>query len=142
MFRGCEDKDAPEQRGKNRNGIPDDGGKMNYKIEYMDFGNGNRMPCAVFEDDNGVLGVFVNGDIREFHDSIRQQVEQVLFEKRKSIESFGNECSWLIRPDFTFVRDNYALDDNSREMMIDTQELRLLIDDWVAKTGAREGLLS
>ena len=115
---------------------------MNYKIEYMDFGNGNRMPCAVFEDDNGVLGVFVNGDIREFHDSIRQQVEQVLKEKQKSIESFGNECSWLIRPDFTFVRDNYALDDNSREMMIDTQELRLLIDDWVAKTGAREGLLS
>lgn len=101
---------------------------MNYEIEYMDFGGGDKMMCFVFEEENGVLGVFINGDAREFYLTIIEQIDKVLSGKKKQIESFGNECSWLIRPDFTFIRDNYALDESCCEMAVATGELRALVE--------------
>lgn len=104
---------------------------MNYKIEPMVLADGSKKKCFVFEEDNGVLGVLINGDVREFHKDICEQIDEVISGKKKQLESFGNECSWLIRPDFTFVRDKYALNDNCSEMIIDTQELRSLIDECI-----------
>ena len=105
---------------------------MNHKVETMDVG-GKRLMCFVFEEGNGVLDAFFNGDVREFHDGIAEQIDRVLSGKEKEIESFGNECGWLVRSDLCTIVDNYALDEKRNWFAVDTKVLRGLIDEFVEK---------
>ena len=105
---------------------------MNHKVETMDVG-GKRLMCFVFEEGNGVLDAFFNGDVREFHDGIAEQIDRVLSGKEKEIESFGNECGWLVRKDLCTVVDNYALDEKRNWVAVNTKILRDLIDEFVGK---------
>jgi hypothetical protein len=105
---------------------------MNYDIQTMNVA-GKRLMCFVFKEDNGVLGTFFNGDVREFHDEIAKQIDRVLSGKAKTVESAGNECEWLIRGDFCTIVDHYALDEKRNWFAVDTKTLRGLIDEWTRK---------
>lgn len=104
----------------------------NYKLECMEFDNGVKFHYFAFEEETGILTNFFSGEVINFCDTIKDQIEQVLSMKKKHVECSGNDCYWNIGPKETLIVDNFASDGEPSEITVDTQELKRLIDEWIA----------
>ena len=100
----------------------------NYKLECMEFDNGVKFHYFAFEEETGILTNFFSGEVINFCDTIKDQIEQVLSKKKKHVECSGNECYWNIGPKETL----FASDGEPSEITVDTRELKRLIDEWIA----------
>ncbi|WP_308602867.1 hypothetical protein [uncultured Fibrobacter sp.] len=103
-----------------------------YKIEFTSLADGTRTFGFVFDDGPNVLGTFFASDVEQFSSTIKDQIEQVLSKKKRRVECSGNDCYWNIGPKETLIVDNFANEGDPSEITVDTQELRRLIDEWIA----------
>lgn len=104
----------------------------NYKLECMEFDNGVKFHYFAFEEETGILTNFFSGEVINFCNTIKEQIEQVLSKKKKHVECSGNDCYWNIGPKETLIVDNFASDGDPSEITVDTRELKRLIDEWIA----------
>lgn len=107
---------------------------MNYKVKYIEQ-NGEKVDLTfefVNPKENQILPVFLYSEVINFYDDLKNQLESVLRGKKKSEECSGNSCSWNIGPEDTLIVDNFANEGEPSEITVGTQELRHLIDEWIA----------
>ena len=50
----------------------------NYKLECMEFDNGVKFRYFAFEEETGILTNFFSGEVINFCDTIKEQIEQNL----------------------------------------------------------------
>ena len=107
---------------------------MNYKytIKYLEYEGKKDFLYFPFEEETGLLTNFFSGEVINFHKTIMEQIEQVLSKKKKHVECSGNDCYWNIGPKETLIVDNFADEGEPSEITVDTQELKRLIDEWIA----------
>ena len=107
---------------------------MNYKIKYIER-NGEKIDLIFeFNDqkENQILPIFLYSEVVNFYNDIKCQLESVLRGEKKHNECSGNSCYWNIGPQETLIVDNFANEGEPSEITVDTQELRRLIDEWIA----------
>ena len=102
-----------------------------YKIGYMEHDGEKKDICFVFDDGPNVFTTFFASDVEQFSSIIKGQIEQVLSKKEKHVECSGNDCYWNIGPEETLIVDNFANEGEPSEIIVETQELRRLIDEWI-----------
>ncbi len=106
---------------------------MKYQIKYLEK-NGKR-DDLVFHFENAdmerILPIFLYGDVVNFHNEIKGQLDLVLSGKRRRIECSGNNCFWRIGKRHTLIVDSFASEGEPSEITVDTAELRRLIDEWI-----------
>ena len=107
---------------------------MNYKVKYIEQ-NGKKVDLTfefINPEENQILPVFLYSEVTNFYDDLKNQLDSVLCGNSKNEECSGNSCSWNIGPKETLIIDNFANDSELSEISVGTQELRNLIDEWIA----------
>lgn len=102
----------------------------NHKIKTIEFANKTTFRYFTFEEKTGILTIFFSGEVINFGDEIKDQLDQVLSGKRRRIECSGNDCSWRIGKRHTLIVNSFANEGEPSEITVDTAELRRLIDEW------------
>ena len=85
---------------------------MNYKIDYLDFGDGRPLMHFTIEE-NQVLDTFFATDVLQFSDLLVRTINKVLKDKSSLEDCSFNQCSVRIEKDKTVIEDVYA-DDASK----------------------------
>ena len=98
----------------------------------------------VFEFENlpnsGVLQMFL-GEVANFSGYIKEQIDLVLTGKEELVESSGNCCSWDFEPEETDIWNSFDDNDETNHIVVNTKELRSLIDQWLeARRAFKESL--
>jgi hypothetical protein len=102
---------------------------MNYKIDYLDFGDGRPLMHFAIED-NPVLDTFFATDVLQFSDLLVRTINKVLKDKSRLEECSFNQCSVRIEKGKTLVEDIYADDATKACCEVSTAELLELIKEW------------
>ena len=102
---------------------------MNYKIDYLDFGDGRPLMHLAIED-NPVLDTFFATDVLQFSDLLVRTINKVLKGKSRLEECSFNQCSIRVEKDKTLVEDLYADDATKACCEVPTAELLELIKEW------------
>ena len=102
-----------------------------YTIKHLEFEGKRDCLYFSFEEETGILTNFFSGEMTNFHKTIMEQIELVLFKKKKNVECSGNDCYWDIGPKETLIVDNFANKEESSEITLDTRALKRLIKEWI-----------
>lgn len=103
----------------------------NYKIKTIEFADKTTFRYFAFEEKTGILTNFFSGEVINFGDEIKEQLDLVLSGKRRRIECSGNESSWRIGKRHTLIVNFFASEGEPSEITVDTVELRRIIDEWI-----------
>ena len=95
---------------------------MNYKIDYLDFGDGRPLMHFAIEE-NQVLDTFFATDVLQFSDLLVRTIDKVLKDKSSIEDCSFNQCSVRIEKDKTVIEDVYADD---QKALLYTSRRRLL----------------
>ena len=104
----------------------------NYELKCIELENKSKFYYFAFEEKTGLLTNFFSGEVINCCSTIKDQIEQVLSKKKRHVECSGNECYWNIGSKETLIVDNFANEGEPSEITVNTQELRRLIDEWIA----------
>lgn len=109
---------------------------LNYKIRYIEYQG--HIDDFVFDFDKkfSLLSTFLSSDVTPFEDWIKADFDKVLAGECAYKEFFGNVCGVEISPSTTKIYDNLTEVDeefNRTCCEVDTNELRLVIDEWCKK---------
>ena len=102
---------------------------MNYKIDYLDFGDGHPLMRFAIEG-NQVLDTFFATDVLQFSDLLIRTINKVLKGKSNQEDCSFNQCSIRIEKDKTSIEDIYADDTSKACCEVSTIELLELIKEW------------
>ena len=102
---------------------------MNYKIDYLDFGDGRPLMHFTIEE-NQVLDTFFATDVVQFSDLLVRTINKVLKDKSSLEDCSFNQCSVRIEKDKTVIEDVYADDASKTSCEVSTKELLELIKEW------------
>ena len=102
---------------------------MNYKIDYLDFGDGRPLMHFAIEG-NLTLDTFFATDVLQFSDLLVRTINKVLKNKSRLEECSFNQCSIRVEKEKTLIEDMYADEATKACCEVSTTELLELIKEW------------
>lgn len=105
-----------------------------YKFKKVKLKNGIEKLLIEFEDKSKeVLSTFLEFEIDDFGDIIVPLIDKVLHNKSEFEEFNGNAVGIRISEDKSHIYSLFDFEDNEENCIIETKELRNLIDIWLKK---------
>ena len=108
---------------------------MEYTIKECLRNNGTPYLNIIFNDDSfAPLQTFIMDDFSAFSKEYLEIFDKVLSDKSEKESVYGNACSFEVTKDKTIIEFLYPEDEDNPEICsVSTQELRVLMDDWLHK---------
>lgn len=110
--------------------------KYSYHFEEIKLANNSKSLVIRLEEEIKLVETFLIADIQDgasSYDWVTEKINLVLEGKSEFEEICGNICCLEISNTNTKVVDSLNPDESNNSCMIETSELRKLIDIWVAK---------
>lgn len=103
---------------------------LNRHYRIIEIGNKKRLLIDFDEKKYEILSIFLECEVYEFEEWIKEIFDKVLSGESEFEEMHGNVCGAEISCNTTKILDDLAKDGMGDWCEIDTKELRMLIDDW------------